>query len=78
MVADIRTSLYDGSPNVSAVRAGVRGINARGGIGGRQVVQDVCNGNANPNTTAACARQLVSDGVTTTVFTLSVAGVGVR
>ena len=76
MIADLKTADYDGTPNVSAVRAGVRAINAAGGIDGRKVVLEVCNGDANPNTTVACARTMVADKITATVFTLSVAGAG--
>jgi ABC-type branched-subunit amino acid transport system substrate-binding protein len=76
MIADLKTAVYDGTPNVTAVMAGIRGINAAGGIDGRKVVLIVCNGNDNPNTTAACARTMVADKITATVFTLSVAGAG--
>jgi ABC-type branched-subunit amino acid transport system substrate-binding protein len=73
---DIKTAVYDATPQVTSARAAVRGINAAGGIHGREVVLDVCNENFNVNTAATCAHQFISDGVVATVFTLSAAGAG--
>ena len=43
-------------------QAAIRGINATGGIDGHPAVLDFCNGQANPDDEAACARKLAADG----------------
>lgn len=48
---------------VAGAQARVDAINAAGGIHGRRVALITCNGSADPNASAACAREMVSDGV---------------
>ena len=48
---------------VSAARAAVAGINSRGGLAGHEVELDTCDDHGNADGAAACARQMVSDGV---------------
>jgi ABC-type branched-subunit amino acid transport system substrate-binding protein len=48
---------------VGSARAGVRYVNAHGGINGHQVQLEFCNGNLNPITDQSCVRTMISDGV---------------
>src|SRR3954447_17446235 len=48
---------------VSAAKAAVAGINSRGGLAGHEVELDACDDHGNADGAAACARQMVSDGV---------------
>lgn len=48
---------------VSALKAGVRGLNARGGLNGHRVELVFCNDKTDPNEAARCARQMVEEKV---------------
>ncbi len=52
---------------VSAAKAGVLGLNSRGGIAGRPVKLDVCNNAFDPTQSEKCAKQFVSEGAIATV-----------
>jgi branched-chain amino acid transport system substrate-binding protein len=63
VIEPTNTSIYNAGDEVAAVRAAAAGINARGGINGHKVVVDYCNSQDDPNATAACVRQMISDKV---------------
>jgi ABC-type branched-subunit amino acid transport system substrate-binding protein len=48
---------------VSAARAAITGVNARGGFNGHKVELVFCNDKVDPNQTATCARQMVAEKV---------------
>lgn len=60
----------------SAVKAAARAINSSGGIKGRPLVVDVCNGQGDPNIEASCARSIVSSGAIASVSSVAVANPG--
>jgi ABC-type branched-subunit amino acid transport system substrate-binding protein len=68
------TSTYNAQDSVAVANAAVRGVNKRGGIKGRPLEMDYCNDENDPNKAAACARQMVSDGVVAVVRSISIAG----
>src|SRR5208282_5677208 len=70
------TQIYNVPDVVAAMRAAAYAENKAGGLNGRKVVVDFCNEEANPNQATACARQMISDGVVATDYTLSVAQAG--
>jgi len=72
------TQIYNTPDIVAAVRAAAYAENKAGGLDGRKIVVDYCNEEANPNQATACARQMVSDGVVATDYTLSVSGAGAQ
>jgi ABC-type branched-subunit amino acid transport system substrate-binding protein len=72
------TQIYNAPDIVAAVQAAAYAENKSGGLDGHQVVVDYCNEQANPNQATACARQMVSDGVVATDYTLSVSGAGAQ
>ena len=51
----------------AVVKAAVRGINSRGGVGGHPLELHVCDGQNDPNKQLQCARDLVSQGVVAVV-----------
>jgi branched-chain amino acid transport system substrate-binding protein len=55
------------SSYAAALRAAVRGVNARGGIKGRPVELELCDDGGDPSEAQACARQLAADNVIATV-----------
>lgn len=59
---------------VAAERAAADAINADGGVDGRPIEVIHCNEGADPNTAAACARQMVDEGVVATVRDQSITG----
>jgi ABC-type branched-subunit amino acid transport system substrate-binding protein len=61
------TALQNDPEAVAAVEAAALGLNKTGGIDGHQVAIDSCNPEADPNTSLACARQMISDNVIGTV-----------
>ena len=63
VIEPTNTSIYNAGDEVAAVRAAAAGINAQGGINGHKVVVDYCNSQDDPNATAACVRQMISDKV---------------
>jgi ABC-type branched-subunit amino acid transport system substrate-binding protein len=63
VIEPTNTSIYNAGDEVAAVRAAAAGVNAQGGIGGHKVVVDYCNSQDDPNATAACVRQMISDKV---------------
>jgi ABC-type branched-subunit amino acid transport system substrate-binding protein len=63
VIEPTNTSIYNAGDEVAAVRAAALGINAGGGINGHKVVVDYCNNQDDPNATAACVRQMISDKV---------------
>src|ERR1700683_377366 len=52
---------------VDGVKAGIKGFNARGGIGGACMVLVVCDNMNDPNMDRNCAREFTSDGVVATL-----------
>jgi ABC-type branched-subunit amino acid transport system substrate-binding protein len=88
VIEPTNTSIYNAGDEVAAVRAAALGIDAQGGINGRKVAVDYCNSQDDPNATASCVRQMISDKVVelaagidilgpTMVQTLSAAGIPV-
>ena len=63
VIEPTNTSIYNAGDEVAAVRAAAAGINAQGGINGHKVVVDYCNSQDDPNSTASCVRQMISDKV---------------
>lgn len=63
VIEPTNTSIYNAGDEVAAVDAAAAGINAQGGINGHKVVVDYCNSQDDPNATAACVRQMISDKV---------------
>jgi branched-chain amino acid transport system substrate-binding protein len=63
VIEPTNTAIYNAGDEVAAVRAAAAGINAQGGINGHKVVVDYCNSQDDPNATAACVRQMISDKV---------------
>jgi ABC-type branched-subunit amino acid transport system substrate-binding protein len=63
VIEPTNTSIYNAGDELAAVRAAVAGVNAQGGINGHKVVVDYCNSQDDPNATAACVRQMISDKV---------------
>ena len=63
VIEPTNTSIYNAGDEVAAVRAAAAGINAQGGINGHKVVVDYCNSQDDPNITASCVRQMISDKV---------------
>jgi len=68
------TAGYNAQDSVAVANAAVRGVNKRGGIKGHPLEMDYCNDQDDPNKAAACARQLVSDGVVAVVRSINIAG----
>lgn len=62
------------APNLAALKASARDVNAHGGIHGRRVEIDECDDRNNPNNAEACARQMVRDGVVATAGTVTTFG----
>ena len=56
MIADVNNSLVPGlfQKSVNAVKAWAAGVNASGGLAGRQVVVDFCDSKLDPNATSNC------------------------
>jgi ABC-type branched-subunit amino acid transport system substrate-binding protein len=56
IIADVNNPLVPGlfQKAVNAVKAWAAGVNASGGLAGRQVVVDFCDGKLDPNATANC------------------------
>ena len=56
MIADVNNPLVPGlfKDSVNAVKAWAAGVNASGGLAGRQVVVDFCDSQLNPNATTNC------------------------
>lgn len=73
-IAPTGTSTYNAPDSVAVARAAVRGVNERGGIDGRPLELVYCNNENDPNKAAACAREMVSEGVVATVRTIVIAG----
>lgn len=63
VIQPTNTAIYNAGDEVAAVRAAVLAVNATGGINGHKVVVDYCNNQDDPNITAACVRQMISDKV---------------
>ena len=63
VIEPTNTAIYNAGDEVAAVRAAAAGVNAQGGISGHKVVVDYCNSQDDPNATAACVRQMISDKV---------------
>jgi branched-chain amino acid transport system substrate-binding protein len=63
VIEPTNTAIYNAGDEVAAVRAAALGVNAAGGINGHRVVVDYCNNQDDPNATAACVRQMISDKV---------------
>ena len=63
VIEPTNTSIYNAGDELAAVRAAAAGINSQGGINGHKVVVDYCNSQDDPNATAACVRQMISDKV---------------
>ena len=63
VIQPTNTAIYNAGDEVAAVRAAALAVNAAGGINGHKVVVDYCNNQDDPNITAACVRQMISDKV---------------
>ena len=63
VIQPTNTAIYNAGDEVAAVRAAALAVNAAGGINGHKVVVDYCNNQDDPNATAACVRQMISDKV---------------
>jgi ABC-type branched-subunit amino acid transport system substrate-binding protein len=63
VIQPTNTAIYNAGDEVAAVRAAALAVNAAGGINGHKVVVDYCNNQDDPNVTAACVRQMISDKV---------------
>ncbi|SNQ52230.1 putative ABC-type branched-chain amino acid transport system, periplasmic component [Frankia canadensis] len=74
MYAPTNNAVFNTPDYVAAARAAVRGVNTRGGVNGRPLELVYCNPEFDPNKAAACARQLVSDGVIATVKSIAPQG----
>jgi ABC-type branched-subunit amino acid transport system substrate-binding protein len=70
-IAPTGTSFYNAPDSVAVANAAVRGVNARGGIDGRPLEMVYCNDEGDPNKAAACARQMVDDGVVAVVRSIT-------
>jgi ABC-type branched-subunit amino acid transport system substrate-binding protein len=59
LIADVNTAVSPGlfQKSVNAVKAWATGLNASGGLDGRQVVVDFCDSKLDPNATANCVIQ---------------------
>jgi hypothetical protein len=59
MIADVNTAVSPGlfTKSVNAVKAWASIVNASGGLAGRQVVVDFCDGKLDPNATSNCVIQ---------------------
>jgi ABC-type branched-subunit amino acid transport system substrate-binding protein len=58
------SALGNAQPEIGhAIQANIDATNAAGGINGKKIVLDICDAKATANGAAACARQLVKDGV---------------
>jgi ABC-type branched-subunit amino acid transport system substrate-binding protein len=73
-IAPTGTSFYNAPDSVAVANAAVRGVNERGGIDGRPLKIDYCNDEGDPNKAAACARQMVDDGVVAVIRSITIAG----
>jgi ABC-type branched-subunit amino acid transport system substrate-binding protein len=62
IITDVGGAVND-ADEVAAARAGVRYVNAHGGINGHQVQLEFCNGALNPVTDESCVRTMISDHV---------------
>jgi ABC-type branched-subunit amino acid transport system substrate-binding protein len=67
MVAPTGTPAFNENFEIASVKAAVRGFNARGGIDGHPIELVYCNDKGDPNTTASCARQMISEKVSAVV-----------
>jgi ABC-type branched-subunit amino acid transport system substrate-binding protein len=63
IVAPQGTPFFNMDNEIAAVRAGVRTVNATGGFNGHKVKLIYCNDKGDPNTLAACGRQMVDSKV---------------
>ncbi len=73
-IAPTGTSFYNAPDSIAVAKAAVRGVNARGGIGGRPLELVYCNDEGDPNKATACARKMVSEKVVATVRSITIAG----
>jgi ABC-type branched-subunit amino acid transport system substrate-binding protein len=71
------TAVIDTADYVAAIKAGVRAVNASGGINGHPVVFTPCNDKGDPNQATTCARQYSSDGTVATIGNISSFGANV-
>lgn len=63
VVGPTGTPAFNFAFDIASVRAGVRALNASGGLAGHPVEAVYCNDKGDPNQTAACARQMVDERV---------------
>lgn len=63
VIEPTNTAIYNAGDELAAVRAAALAVNAAGGINGHQAVVDYCNSQDDPNITATCVRQMISDKV---------------
>jgi ABC-type branched-subunit amino acid transport system substrate-binding protein len=63
LIAPIGTPEGDFPSVRSALAAGIRSLNQRGGLNGHRVEMVFCNDQSDPNQTALCARQMVEEKV---------------
>jgi len=67
VVAPNGSPVFNDTWSVAAAQAAARAVNDRGGVAGRPVEIVYCNDKGDPNETAKCAREMVSDEVVATV-----------
>jgi ABC-type branched-subunit amino acid transport system substrate-binding protein len=63
IVAPKGTAFFNEDSEIGAVKAAVRLVNASGGWNGTKLKVVYCNDKGDPNTTAQCARQMISEKV---------------
>lgn len=73
-IAPRGTSVYNSQDSVAVAKAAIRGVNERGGIDGRPLELVYCNDKNDPNTAAACAREMVTENVVAMVRSIAIAG----
>lgn len=74
VIAPTDTQVSDIPEVPASVRAAADGVNARGGIGGRQLEVIYCNDRNDPNEAESCGRQAVDEGVAAVVGAYSLGG----
>src|SRR4051812_10857911 len=63
IIAPSRSPAFNLPTSIAAAKAGVRALNARGGLHGHKIDLVYCNDKNDANQAQACARQLVGDKV---------------
>ncbi len=72
VIADLETPVQALPQIVTGAQAAANQVNAAGGVNGRKIEILSCNTQGNPNVSASCAREAVSDHVAAVVGLLSI------